>query len=211
MKHNRRTKVIVIVALLVAVLGLSVGLSVYSKTLNIQKVQATVQGNSSNFDVVFSTSSTSASSGAVETGSVAGSTSGGTATINGTTISNLTATFNGGGFATYKFYVYNKGSIPAYLTGITYGTKTCTGAQGTNGELVQAACQGIKAVITVGDKTYGDSNGGNKTITDAPKLESGKSSPVSITIEVASTVVDGDFTATIPSITLTYSSQQNPT
>ena len=213
MGHEKRTKVIAILALIVAVLGLSVGFSAYSKALNIQNVQATVQGNPANFSVVFSTSSTSISNGSVHSNACGPNAQGGaSATINGTTISNLSGTFTGAGEVNYVFYAYNNGSIPAYLTGITIGDKTCTGGSGTSKELVDAACNGayIKVLVQSTDyskfsKTYYSTT----TINDAPKLNPGEYVIVVPSMGIPSgNAVDGDYTIKYGDVTLNYSSQK---
>ena len=202
MEHNRSTKVVAIIALLVGVLGLSVGFSAYSKTLNINNVQATVQGNASNFQVLFSKSSDSTASGSV-TGS--GDVTGGTATIDGTTISNLTANFTKAGSVTYDFFVRNEGLMPAHLKKITYGEKSCTTTNGATQSLVTAACNDITVTVTVGGQAFT----GNTTETSkVPVLNKKTGAAVSVKItNSGANAVDGDFKATIANISLEYSSQ----
>ncbi len=211
MEHDRRIKVVAIIALVVAVLGLSVGFSAYSKALNIQNVQATVQGNPANFDVEFSTVSDSVSSGTVEgkfymTGSTVAKA--GVATLNGTTISGLTYTYSGSGdyVIYYEFYAYNNGSIPAYLTGITYGDTTCIPGSGTSNELVQAECNRFTHYVTIDKKNYKS----NTKITDSVKLNPGESQNIWVMVGFSGepVKVDGDFIVKYGDITLNYSSQK---
>lgn len=211
MGHEKRTKVIAILALIVAVLGLSVGFSAYSKTLNIQNVQATVQGNENNFSVVFSTASDKASPGSVNGSINSGSGTVGSATLSGTTISNLTATFESAssGQIQYSFYVYNNGSIPAYITGITFGEKTCTGGPGTNSELVSSACSVISNPLVSVNGTFCSFT---QKISNSKKIDPGTSIPIYVLLtdntSYTSATVDGDFTVKYGDITLTFSSQK---
>lgn len=202
MEHNRSTKVVAIIALLVGVLGLSVGFSAYSKVLNIQNVQATVQGNASNFQVVLSTASGSASEGTV-TGSGSGT---GSATLTATEITNLTATFGSTqkGDIVYKFYVYNPGNFTAYLKSVTIGTKSCAKDGEATDSLVQAACADITAKVKVGELQ--EFTATSSSVTDTTGIAPKKSVEVTVTINNSGAhPVDGNFKATFGPTSLNYS------
>ena len=202
MKHNRRTKVIVIVALLVAVLGLSVGFAAYSKSLTIQNAQATVKGNSGNFNVVFSTVSGSTGTGQV-TATASSGVGSGSATLAATAITNLVATFNKAGDIVYDFYVYNAGTLTAYLKNVTIDKPACTSSNATQA-LVTAACADITVKVNVGGQDYT----ATKAVTDKTGLAKTTGAAVKVTIKNSGThAVDGDFTAKIANIKLDYSTQ----
>ncbi len=205
MEHNRSTKVVAIIALLVGVLGLSVGFSAYSKVLNIQNVQATVKGASSNFNVHFSTSSSASTSTGQITGSGSSGVGSGSATLTATDITGLTATFNSKGDIVYTFGVFNNGGLKAYLKKVTIpSTATCTTSNATN-TLVQDACKDIKVKISVGGTEYSSTT---DNIQDKTGLGSGSGAAVVVTITNGGVhPVDGDFTATFGTISLEYSTQ----
>ena len=64
MERDRSAKIIAIVALCVAIVGLSVGFAAFSNELTINS-NATVSPNASDFDVNFSTSNTGGQDGTV--------------------------------------------------------------------------------------------------------------------------------------------------
>ena len=121
----RNKQGISIAALVVAIIGLSVGFAAFSNTLTIRS-SADVHPDPSNFRVVFSKSTSSALAGNVSPDS---STYGTTANINSsdlTILENLHATFTEPGQSvTYPLnsdtlYVYNAGTYRAQLTGIEF-------------------------------------------------------------------------------------------
>ena len=117
MERDRSAKIIAIVALCVAIVGLSIGFAAFSNNLTINPT-ATVSPNASDFDVNFSTSNTSEQDGTVS-GVGTNSATAENATIdnsNSPTITGLKANFTEPGQkVTYSFYAHNAGKYKAYL------------------------------------------------------------------------------------------------
>ena len=131
-KNNDRT--LSIVALLVAVLGLTVGFAAFSTTLNITS-NANVPIDDSVWNVGFSTNTSGITSG----------------TVNGMTLSNNNGTLDISQFVIsqtnsvnavlgttndskveYDFYIVNTGSLDAYLNSVIMGNLTCAYTTGAN-------------------------------------------------------------------------------
>ena len=213
MDRDRSTKVIAIVALCVAVFGLSVGFAAFSNDLTI-KSEATVKPNASDFDVNFSSSDTSETDGTVTATSTAG-VSAQDATINNATaptISGIKVEFTEPGqSAKYSFFAHNAGKYNAFLNNVTFKNAkdananiACVAAEGTNAAMVASACDGISIKVKVGTTTF---EGSTPTIT-SHELSIGQYEPVEVTIEYASGAAraDGDFQVNIGDIVLTYGS-----
>ena len=231
MEKDRGARVIAIVALLIAVVGLSVGFAVMSSTLTISST-AEVKPNENDFTVQFSTNSSTITG---EGPTVVGTTSStavtaSTATIaNGTkssTLSGIHATFTEPGqSATYTFYAVNGGKYTAYLNSIAFGKasgatgnefKVCTKGTDTTEETVNGgtgitgACDGISLKLSVGSlSNLDDSSSGLGDISShslAPLGETGNGETVTVVITYAANAAraDGDFTVAFGDITMTY-------
>lgn len=213
MDRDRSTKVIAIVALCVAVFGLSVGFAAFSNDLTI-KSEATVKPNASDFDVNFSSSDTSETDGTVTATSTAGVTAQ-DATINNATaptISGIKVEFTEPGqSAKYSFFAHNAGKYKAFLNNVTFKNVTdananivCVAAEGTNANMVASACQGISIKVKVGTTTFAEPT---PTIT-SHELPIDQYEPVEVTIEykTGAARADGDFQVKIGDIVLTYGS-----
>lgn len=213
MDRDRSTKVIAIVALCVAVFGLSVGFAAFSNDLTITS-EATVKPNASDFDVNFSSSDTSETDGTVTATSTAG------VTAQDATISNATApTISGikveftepGQSAKYSFFAHNAGKYNAFLNNVTFKNAkdananiACVAAEGTNANMVASACQGISIKVKVGTTTFVEPT---PNIT-SHELPIDQYEPVEVTIEykTGAARADGDFQVNIGDIVLTYGS-----
>ena len=213
MERERNTKVIAIIALCVAVVGLSIGFAAFSNNLTINS-NAKVSPNASDFDVNFSSSNTSELDGAVS-GVGTNSATAEDATIDNSdspTITGLKANFTEPGQkVTYSFYAHNAGKYAAYLNNVTYAnvsgktaTKVCSAGDGTDATMVEAACNGISVSVKVGNDTY---TGSMDSITNH-SLDLDDYEEVVVTIEYASNAsrTDGDFEVAFGDITLTYDS-----
>lgn len=213
MDRDRSTKVIAIVALCVAVFGLSVGFAAFSNDLTI-KSEATVKPNASDFDVNFSSSDTSETDGTVTATSTAGVTAQ-DATINNATaptISGIKVEFTEPGqSAKYSFFAHNAGKYNAFLNNVTFKNAkdananiACVAAEGTNAAMVASACQGISIKVKVGTTTFVEPT---PTIT-SHELPIDQYEPVEVTIEykTGAARADGDFQVNIGDIVLTYGS-----
>ena len=214
MDRDRSTKVIAIVALCVAVFGLSVGFAAFSNDLTI-KSEATVKPNASDFDVNFSSSNTAETNGAVTATKSNESVTAQDARINNAdapTISGIKVEFTEPGqSATYRFFAHNAGKYNAFLNNVVFVNATgagkniaCVAAEGTNAAMVASACDGISIKVKVNETTF---TGSTPTIT-SHELPIGEYEPVEVTIEYATGAAraDGDFQVNIGDIVLTYDS-----
>ncbi len=215
MEKNRNAQVIAIVALVVAVLGLSVGFASFSNVLNIQ-ASANVKPDSSTLNVDFSSSIDSVTVAEITPTATPNSIVTTNATIDNSadpTISNLSATFTEPGQSVvYKFYAYNAGELNAYLKSIVYAnaagsnaTKVCTAKEGTTDALVQKACENILVKVKVGNEL--ETATGKASIT-GHSLAKKTGEMITVTLEYAAGAerTDGDFSVVFGNITLNYSS-----
>lgn len=227
MEKNRSEKIIAIIALFIAVVGLSIGFAAYSRTLNItfasgdaSSVGGSAVDSEGNVDGVweikFSTSEES-----VQTGTVNGIPTGADVTAMPATLTidgisglggNLKKT---GDYITYTFYAHNTAKVDAYLREITFAaangeskTVKCTANTGTNQNLVDNVCDSFKVTVTVGSET-----GITATKNDFRNhvLGSGQHEKITVKVEYGSTenVTDGDFKVEFGQINLKYSSIDN--
>ena len=215
MEKNRNAQVIAIVALVVAVLGLSVGFASFSNVLNIQ-ASANVKPDSDTMNVDFSSSIDSVTVAEITPTATPNSIVTTNATIDNSadpTISNLSATFTEPGQSVvYKFYAYNAGELNAYLKSIVYAnaagsnaTKVCTAKEGTTDALVQKACENILVKVKVGNEL--ETATGKASIT-GHSLAKKTGEMITVTLEYAAGAerTDGDFSVAFGNITLNYSS-----
>ena len=214
MERNRGYKIISIIALIIAVVGVSLGFAAFSNTLVISS-SADVQPNPSAFKVVFSSSSSSLAIGSINGVATSGATAGTATIVNNDTpsITNLTAGFTSPGqIVTYTFYVHNSGEYEAFLKNISYANVTgenssriCTAtSQETTDSLVSAACEDISLTIDVGDTNAT----GTLTSISNHALAKGDYEKVVITIAYADNGnrADGDFNVQFGDISLQYKS-----
>ena len=224
--EDKKARSLGIVAILLAVIGLSLGFAAYSNTLTI-KSSAEVEPDSDIFNVDFSKNSDSVVdddivpvldptgvSGFTATNAVIDN-DGGDAVIK-----NLHAVFTKPGQkATYSFYTRNAGDLKAYLKSVTFSnvsgesvTKKCTGKTGPNAPtpaLVASACQGITLTLTVGTESFTTTTlrnaFANPTAHDLVKNGS-ETVKVEIAYTAGSEQADGGFDVSFGDITLLYSS-----
>lgn len=215
MEKNRTGQIIAIFALVVGIVGLSIGFAAFSNVLKIQS-SATVKPSSDTLNVDFSSSNTEVLTNEIVP--VASPTSlvytnGQIDNTNDPTISNLSAIFTEPGQkVVYDFFAFNAGQLDAYLKSIVYSNvadktanKVCTAVEGTTDELVQKACNGISVKVKVGSEA--ETSSGIASISNHV-LAKAKSEKVTVTLEYAQDAerVDGDFTVSFGDITLNYSS-----
>ena len=212
MEHNRKQKLLVIVALIVGIASLSVGFAAFSTTLNISS-SASVTPSSDTFKVKFSTSKDSLVEGSVVPSSI---TSGITATngviVNSSnpTITNLSATFTGPGqYVEYTFYARNEGEYTAYLNNVSFiGNQTCTAEDGTTDSLVQNVCAYINILFISDTRTYFED-----TSVSGHSLSPKSSDVYTIRLEYtdAAPSADGPFSIIFPDVALVYSTIDDST
>lgn len=221
--ENRGSKVLTIVALCIAVAGLTLGFAAFSTTLNIS-AGAEVTPNSDTFKLQFSTNTDDVVTTGL-TGVVTG-----TATLAGAAptieneytaqdevqprISGLSATFVApGDKVVYTFYVLNTGSYNASLTGIDLGAgRSCTNGGTVTEGLLNAACQSVNLTVQVGDAkiaTNGNTLAGveGAALSGTNAIAKGDYTTVVVTIEYTGTAVaDGDFSVAFDDVKLNYTS-----
>ena len=215
MEKNRKVQVISVFALVIAIVGLSIGFAAFSSVLNIQ-TSANVKPDSSTMNVDFSSAQDKVEVAEIIPTATPNSLITTNAVIDNSvdpTISNLSATFTEPGQSvTYKFYAYNAGKLNAYLKSIVFGnvagqnaTKICTAGQGTTDALVQKACEKISVKVKVGNEI--ETTTGKASITGHTlAIDNGELVTVTLEYEAGADRADGDFTVAFGDITLNYSS-----
>lgn len=211
MRDTKAYRTISIIALVLGIVGVTLGYAAFSITLKISS-SASVSPDGSKFNVDFSSSSSSVQTNAIvptlnKTVTNFTATNG---TIDNTSdpeITNLSATFTEPGqSATYTFYAYNAGEYLAYLNSIVFqGSKACTAKTGTNQNLVNTACNGITLSVKVGSESATTTSIANIT---SHSLATDASEEIVVTISYADDAgrADGDFDVSFPDILLTYES-----
>ena len=223
------TKRISALAIVVSVLGLSLGFAAFSNTLTI-KSEALVQPNKNLFNIDFVGDSGGSVApvidntvpGATATNATIGSDANGNSVIE-----NIKATFTKPGQSvSYTFNTSNSGSFKAYLKSISFSNaslgdsfKLCskvtegkeTSEQATDA-LVASACSGINLTLTLGSENFtDDAVRTGFAVPTAHDLDVSASEQVVVTITYAanSAQADGEFTVKFGDITLLYSSVDN--
>ena len=215
MEKNRKVQIIAIIALVVGIVGLSIGFAAFSSVLNIQ-TSANVKPDSSTMNVDFSSAEDKVEVAEI----IPTATPNSLVTTNGVidnsvdpTISKLSATFTEPGQSVvYKFYAYNAGELNAYLKSIVFSnvanqnaTKICTADQGTTNALVQKACEKISVKVKVGNEL--ETSTGKASITGHTLAkENGEAVVITLEYEAGTNRADGDFNVAFGNITLNYSS-----
>ena len=216
MEKNRSSKIIAIVALCIAIVGITLGFAAYSSTLNIEP-NISVNPTGETFKVNFSSSPLAVETDLVIPTKNPSNLVAENATINNAgsnpEITNLTATFTEPGQSvTYTFYVHNVGEFDAFLKSITYNNangsdsfRVCTASENTTASLVEAACDDILVFVTVGDT--GPVTTTKSNITNH-RLVKGTHETVTVKIEyiTGGDQANGNFTVKFGDIALLYSS-----
>ena len=213
--ENRGSRAIAVVALCVAIVGITLGFAAFSNVLNIQP-SANVAPDASTFNVDFSSSDSALETNPVVPVKAPEELVASSASINNVgdpTISNLSVSFTEPGqSATYTFYTYNAGEYDAYLKSITFANaasgdsfKVCTSEGSADAGLVAAACEDISVSVKVGSLEEATSSQASIT---GHSLAKGAYEEVVVKIEYAAdgAVADGNFDVDFGDITLTYSS-----
>ena len=236
MEKNRQTKVIAIIALVVAIVGMSLGFAAFSNILTISS-SATVTPNSEDFKLVayglgtdidgnvfmgdFTNLDyyTSKTSGRPILGGefndsktpLGGETAVISRSTDKITITNLVGKFSGPDESIiYPFVVKNEGAYDAYLTipEFLQKPKSCVPGAGATQELVTAACSEMDLFLMVADSSM-------ELVYDTSGSDSLQSYKIPAGSYVAvmpyiwssdSARADGEFTAQFDDITLNFSS-----
>ena len=210
MIKENHTKTIAVIALLIAVIGVSIGFASYARTFNIQSTNTTSVLKGSD---PFSTGLylTVGSNNGTISDTIQGSSD------KGVTWSGLTGTLSESTKSiTYTATLNNVSSYIAYLSSVSsngYLTCEAVNAAETNNDLVSAAC--AKLTLTVSINSYErtittTSNINDSNLNDGSYLVNATNgtAPVTLTLAIDDSAVfpDGDFKVTIPAITFNYTS-----
>lgn len=221
MKRERNEKMIAIIALIVAIFGLTIGFAAFSNTLTISST-ATVRPDSSTFSVDFSTSSTSVVTSSFIVPITVGGAVGSNATIDNGDVSrkpilkNIFATFTvPGQKVRYDFYAYNSGEYEAYLDAVEFlpvtvggNSKACrvdtVEAPAASDTYLQSACSAVTMKVIVGEKTFTETNKNINDISLMPK----DAVNVSVVLEYADdgARADGNFDVDFGDVMLIFKS-----
>lgn len=189
MEKERGFRIIAVIALMVAVVGLTVGYAAYSSTLKITGA-ASVDPSSWNVKFAYKTGSSLV---AAVTGKATMETE---ATLSDTQVSGFKATLKAPGDSiTYNFVVTNTGSLDAVLSTFTMGNISCAPATGSTAKTDEATaiCNELSYTLT----------GVNANET----LAAGDSKDLTLKLEWASTgtaVASDDIAITVGETTLIY-------
>ncbi len=154
MEKERGFRIIALVALIVAIVGLSFGYAAWSTTLTIS---GEGKVSPATWDVHFAYKS-----GSSLTPTIVGNAASTGATLTATTVSGFTTTLKApGDSVTYNWLVKNEGSLDAQLKTVTLGTISCSPSTGSTatqteatsvcGELEYSLTYADGSAITVGD------------------------------------------------------------
>ena len=194
MEKERGAKVIAIVALLIAVVGLTVGYAAYSSTLTIN---GTANVDPASWKVNFGYKTGDSLTGTIKCHATENT----APTLADTTISGFDVTLKApGDSVTYNFLIKNSGTLNAKLANFTMGTLTC--APNASGSISQEdateLCGELKYTLTYAD---------DSTITTGTPLNSNDSKELKLKLEwpSASTLsVSDDVKVTIGTTTFVY-------
>ena len=239
MESRGNGKIIAVIALVIAVAGLSLGFAAYSTSLQISS-EADVTPNN-NWNVGFSTDGTHIEEVSTA-GTIAGASTGSVDvtkyTINQTSGSNAVLSTTAGSQVTYTLDILNNGSIAAYPDSLSFTSPnalTCSnitastsrviegnasaGTSSTGGNtttITQEDCDAMFAVsLSVNGTEYTPANA--STFASNGTLAAGSSAPVVLKIwykggdaaATAAAKLDGDIKVTVGTITAVYKSNNS--
>jgi len=206
--NNRYSKYLAIIALLISVVGVSLGFAAFSNTVQI-KATADVTPDQTQYEGgILSTDPSDPEDGTVTPTTTGGATAD-PATLTKDGIENIHVTFTEPGqSATYSFYGYNNSAFVSYLNDVTFGSKSCAAKPNANGSTttdayVQEACDDIVMYISVGpDDSFTETD---HAVT-GHTLASETSEPITVTIEYidGGDTADGNFEVNFGTSTITY-------
>ena len=229
MEKEKSGRIIAIVALVIAVIGLSVGFAAFSTSLNINTAARLTPG-ANNWNVGFSVNGTDLAD--VSTASTkAANESGNPGVIDVTKYTigqntNATLSATAGSSVSYSLNILNKGSLTAYLDEVDFDNVaiTCSNAPagsssqidsnttsngGNTTTITAAECQAMFGVtLTINSTDYTTTTAGSGSIA------AGSSVPVTLTVaytntaaaQAAAAKLDGDIIVSIGTITVVYTS-----
>ncbi len=203
-KKRDNSKFGVLLALIIAIVGLGVGFSFFTKSLNI-KSEATVNP-SDTFKIVFSTSATESLEGS-PVYDLDGHASGGVFQKDATSLTDLSANFTDKNqTATWEMYAFNDSEYDGYLNNVEIGNIVCTANEGTTQSLVDEACKDLSIKVTVGTTDFTQTTSSSQITTHKLESSKGEKVKVSLTYSGDNKKADGAFSVDVGKITLTYDS-----
>lgn len=194
MEKDRGAKIIVAIALVVAIVGLTIGYAAYSTTL---KITGTANVDPAKWDVHFANKTGDSLTATIE-GKAVETTA---PTLTATNISGFDVTLKApGDTVTYNFLVKNTGTIDAILTSFSMGGITCapTEKSSTTQEDADKLC---------GELSYSLKYADGSVITTGATLAAGGTSDLVLKIEwlkSSSFLVTGDVLVNIGTSTFVY-------
>ena len=218
MEKNRKSKIFVILSLLVAIASVSIGFAAFSTTLNISS-SASVSPSSSSFSLGFYPSQIPTLDDATVSPVTSGGATGNNVTLSpaATTLTGLKANFTEPGQTVeYSFYVGNESEYDAFLRAINFlnvngksSNKVCTPGTGASASLVEATCDAITMLVEVNGTGFRESNSNVSGF----RLQKGRYIPVSVLImyDEDGARADGPFTVEFGGIALEYSTVDSDT
>ena len=214
-KKKNKWDLVVLIALLISVTGITLGFAAISRYIVIQS-NTKVKYNEYDFKVQFSSNKNGISQPIVIPITYPRNLKATNAYIDNSgkdsVIRNLSAEFTGPGqSATYSFYAYNSGKYEAYLKSINFNNieeketnKICTAIGTTDQAIVDKTCDDINIIVKVGKEHPTSST--VKNISNHILLRNNPE-PVIVTIyyDEEAEVIDGNFSVKFGEITLQYS------
>ncbi len=145
MKTERQTKILALIAIVIAIGGLSIGFAAFSTTLNINGV---AQVEASSWEIIFENLSAETVAGtALETTAP-------TIDANSTTISGFDASLTTPGDSiSYTFDVTNNGTFDAEIGTVTVAAPSCTGTGANAATDAANVCGNLTYTLTYTDGT----------------------------------------------------------
>ena len=227
MEKERGTKLIATFALVLAIIGLSVGFAAYSRNLDINTLEGTITTADTELDVFFDNNQTKGDElGNVKgTGTAAVTDEVGAAIANGTlnatpssnpTISGFVAEFSEKGQEVeYTFYVYNNSPHKAYLESAAFlnggSPKTCTAIDEVDETNKENACDEINLHLEIDGKKIVSTDSASF---ETHVIEPGAWKEVVVRIAYDGTehaLPDGDVKVTFDGIRLSYTTIEQST
>ena len=224
MEKERNSKLIVIIALVVAVVGLSFGFAAFTKDLNINfsessaKLTGDLDVRIHAYDI--STGTFDFNSKVISRHYLSGEDEG--ATVGNLVISDDYLSISGGSLnlnnvnqgVMFSVGIYNHSEYPAYLNSVDFldylntdSFKVCTAVGGTDQDLVDQACEGISVNFLINNLEFNDSNFNDVDLSNIviPSGE-GLNFFISIAYELDAVIPNGDFKFNFGGIKFNFSS-----
>lgn len=210
MRTYRRTQIVTIVALIIAVVTLGVGFAAFSATLNISS-SASVSPSSDSFSVGFNATSDGIMGQEQSISPVFGVGAAQGSTVNfragDKSLSDLRVYFSEPNqMIQYDLWITNNGELDAYINKFVFNeTPVCIAETGASDDLVQDACEGIELVVQLKGMSINSGDNINCVL--------GKGSSVDISIQIrykeGSAYADGPFSVDFGNISIESSTVES--